>query len=162
MGGDLRSQGAAQYDSAPDTLEHIEKVRANIRKVKADLSVRSIKHDASKLVGPEKPIFDRIRPLLDTCDYGSDEYKRLMVDLRPALDHHFAHNRHHPEHHVDGVDGMNLLDLIEMVCDWQAAAMRKPDGDVRHGLTYNYERYGIVEQLANVIENTVEALWPSL
>ncbi len=146
-------------DSAHDTRVHIAKVQANLAKVCGQLSERAAIHDESKMVDPEKPIFDEIRPLLDTCEYGSDEYKALMVRLAPALEHHFAHNRHHPEFHDDGVNGMNLLDLVEMVCDWQAAAMRKPDGDVRKGLPYNFDRYGIDPQLARIIENTVEALW---
>lgn len=148
------------YDSAPDTLEHIGKVGRNLALVCSDLTARAGEHDSSKLQDPEKPIFDEIRPLLDTCEYGSDDYKKLMQGLRPALDHHFTHNRHHPEYHAHGIDSMTLLDIMEMVCDWQAAATRKPDGDVRDGLPYNFDRYGVSGQLARVIENTVEALWP--
>jgi hypothetical protein len=149
-------------DSYFDTKVHINKVRANLAKVAGILTERGFVHDESKLVDPEKPIFDEIRPLLDTCEYGGDDYKALMVRLKPALEHHFAHNRHHPEFFgEDSVNGMNLLDLVEMVCDWQAAAMRKPDGDVRKGLPYNFDRYNIDPQLARIIENTVEALWES-
>lgn len=149
------------YDSGLDTQVHISKVQANLAKVCGQLAERAAVHDESKLQEPEKPIFDEIRPLLDTCEYGSDDYKALMVRLGPALEHHFAHNRHHPEFFkVHGINGMNLLDLIEMVCDWQAASMRKPDGEVRNGLPYNFDRYNIDPQLATIIENTVEALWP--
>ena len=30
--------------------------------------------------------------------YGSDEYKACLTEMKPALDHHYAANRHHPEH----------------------------------------------------------------
>lgn len=78
--------------------------------------------------------------------------------MKPALDHHYAHNRHHPECHADGVNDMTLIDLIEMVCDWTASAKRNASGDVRKGLDFNAERFGISPQLLRIIKNTVEFL----
>jgi hypothetical protein len=50
---------------------------------------------------------------------------------------------------------MSLIDLIEMVCDWMAATMRVKDGDIYKSLEINQERFGIDEQLAGIIKNTV-------
>lgn len=151
-----------QQDSTADTLDHIGKVGAGIAQVCGELATRAAQHDASKLLPPEKAVYDRVRPLLDATEYGSDDYRAATAQLGDAFVHHCEVNRHHPEHFGDeGVDGMNLVDVIEMVCDWRAASQRRPGVDVRDGLAHNFEKYGIGEQLAAVIVHTVDALWPS-
>ena len=147
-------------DSAPDTLDHIGKVGANLAQVVAELSRRIGLHDASKLLPPEKATYDRVRPLLDAAEYGSDDYHAATKLLGPAFEHHCEVNRHHPEHFDNGVNGMTLIDVVEMLCDWHGAAQRRPNGHVSGGLQHNIEKYGIDPQLASIIQNTVEALWP--
>jgi hypothetical protein len=44
-----------------------------------------------------------------------------------------------------------------MVCDWIAAAERKPDDGVK--LAYNVRLFGIEPQLASILANTL-ARWP--
>jgi hypothetical protein len=150
-----------EQDSAPDTLDHIAKVGQNLALVVSNLALRAALHDQSKLALPEKPVYDRVRPLLDAAEYGSEDYHKATAQLGPAFEHHTAVNRHHPEHFGHrGVNGMNLMDVIEMLCDWHGAAQRRPGGHVAGGLDYNFEKYGIDSQLAKIIENTVEALWP--
>jgi hypothetical protein len=46
---------------------------------------------------------------------------------------------------------------VEVVCDWMAAAERKPDDGVK--LAYNVELFRIEPQLASVIANTL-GRWP--
>ena len=52
---------------------------------------------------------------------------------------------------------MDLFDLVEMVCDWIAAAERKPNDGVK--LAYNVLLFGIEPQLASILANTL-ARWP--
>lgn len=152
------SNGSA-YDSRADTLAHIHTVRDNIDTFVAGMLARGRRHDASKLEEPEKSMFDRVIPMLEGMAYGSPEYEAVVASARPALEHHYRRNSHHPEHHgAAGVAGMDLFDLVEMVCDWMAAAERKPDDGVK--LDYNVRLFGIEPQLASIIANTL-ARWPA-
>lgn len=150
------------YDSRPETRAHINRVRDFLAVATDNLRVRAERHDATKLVEPELSAFDVATPKLAELEYGSDEYRASLRELKPALEHHFAHNDHHPEHHSTGVNGMSLLSLLEMLCDWRAASERtKQRGDdpekvasFEAGLIYNFERFGIEPQLAGVMMNT--------
>ena len=88
------------YDSRIDTQQHINRVAALLEEVAARLRGRGLAHDASKLVSPEREVFDAVTPRLRGLTYGSPEYKASLADLGPALEHHYAHNRHHPEHNT--------------------------------------------------------------
>lgn len=85
------------YDSTEDTCKHIERVQDLIDVIVINLFHRSNKHDRSKLLPPEKPIFDEYTPKLKDSTYGSDEYKSYLANMQEALQHHYAHNSHHPE-----------------------------------------------------------------
>jgi len=52
------------YDSTEATVEHIDQVARRITAVIEELKRRAISHDASKLVDPEKDIFDVYTPKL--------------------------------------------------------------------------------------------------
>ena len=146
------------YDSRPDTWRHIETVRHYIGEAVVNLLNRSEAHDQSKLVSPERECFDEFTPKLKASTYGSDEYKAFLAGMGEALHHHYAENSHHPEHYPSGVAGMSVFDLLEMLCDWKAATERHDDGDIGRSLAINAERFGISEQLAHVLENTVEEM----
>lgn len=146
------------YDSRADTLAHIHKVRDNIDVFVAEMLARGCRHDASKLEEPEKSTFDAVIPLIAGLAYGSPAYEAVVERARPALEHHYRRNSHHPEHYgAVGVAGMDLFDLVEMVCDWMAAAERRPDDGVK--LAYNARLFGLEPQLASIIANTL-ARWP--
>jgi len=53
---------------------------------------------------------------------------------------------------------MTLLDVVEMLCDWKAASERTKQGSIAASLTHNKERFGISDQLAAILENTVREL----
>jgi hypothetical protein len=154
------------FDSRPDTQKHIDRVGDFMDEAIANLIRRAQEHDASKLVEPELPYFDAATERLATLVYGSPEYKASLADLKPALKHHFANNDHHPEHYYDGVRGMSLMALIEMLCDWRAASERTKQrtddpekvATFESGLEYNFERFGITGDLAEVLRNTVKEL----
>lgn len=120
--------------------------------------MRAGEHDMSKLSSPEIEIFVEYTPKLAGSTYGSEEYKRFLTEMKPALDHHYAVNRHHPEHFDNGVNDMNLLDLLEMLCDWKAATMRHNDGDIVKSIEYNKDRFGLSDQLTQILMNSVNLL----
>lgn len=146
------------YDSTEDTCKHIERVQDLIDVMVINLFHRANKHDRSKLLPPEKPIFDEYTPKLKDSTYGSDEYKSYLASMQEALQHHYACNSHHPEHHVGGIAGMSLLDLIEMLADWKAATERHANGDIRKSIDINTGRFRIDPQLAVILHNTVREL----
>jgi hypothetical protein len=147
------------YDSAPETLEHIDRVKHYMSEMVTDLFLRINKHDASKLEAPEKEYFDKYTPRLATLTFGSPEYTQNIQDLKPALEHHYAVNDHHPQFHgEDGINGMNLLSLVEMLADWKAAGERGKGGNIYKSIDINAERFGISKQLKKILINTAKYL----
>jgi len=140
------------------TQAHIEKVRKYIRFFTDKLTTRGEMHDASKMVSPEIELFAEHTENLSKIEYGSEEYKRELEELKPALDHHYSHNRHHPQYHKDGVSGMNLLDIMEMLCDWKASSERQKNGNLLKSIEINAERFNIDKQLMQILINTAQLL----
>jgi hypothetical protein len=147
-----------KYDSRVATEEHIAVVRGLLSRVLADLRRRQVEHDLSKLEPPEKEVFDEYTPKLAATTYGSEEYRSYLKAMRPALEHHYAHNRHHPEYHANGIRGMSLVDVLEMLCDWKAATLRHNDGDIRRSVEQNQERFGYGDELKQILLNTLPLL----
>jgi hypothetical protein len=145
-----------KYDSKADTLLHIKRVNQLMRIAARELIRRAKVHDISKLVSPEKELFDEYTPKLKNCTYGSDEYKGFLKELKVALDHHYKNNSHHPEHYKNGIDGFDLFDLIEMFFDWKAATERHADGDIIKSIEINKKRFDISEQICIIFRNTVK------
>jgi hypothetical protein len=146
------------YDSQADTLLHIKRVSELLNEAAIELLKRANKHDASKLLPPEKELFDEFTPKLKDCTYGSDEYKEYLKGLKVALDHHYANNSHHPEHYENGVNGFDLFDLMEMAMDWKAATERMNDGDIMKSIEINKERFNMSNQLCDILKNTVTTI----
>jgi hypothetical protein len=145
----------SHYDSTQGTLEHIREVQRRLIWFAFKLLGRAIKHDRSKLLPPEKEVFDQVVPRLKELTYGSKEYMAQLEEMQVALRHHYAANNHHPEHWGSGVNDMSLVDIVEMLCDWCAAVERHEDGDIFESLKINKERFKLTGQLADVIANTV-------
>lgn len=145
----------SDYDSRPDTILHIEKVREYLTLFMDGLLVRRNNHDLSKLASPEKEAYDLLTPRLAGLTYGSDEYRASLREMKPAIQHHYENNSHHPEHYPDGVSGFDLLDLVEMLCDWKAASMRHADGDILKSIEHNIGRFELEPQLASILKNTI-------
>lgn len=141
-----------------ETLSHILQVGVIINKVIRELLTRAEHHDASKLSGLELDGFVEWTEKLHSLTYGTPEYQASLDGLQPALRHHYARNRHHPQHFKNGVDDMNLIDVMEMLCDWMASSYRQDDGNIRLTLKVNAERFGIGDQLAKILDNTIDEL----
>lgn len=152
----MSESGLTQEQKAcnADTSEHIRTVQCYLHRAVKELLDRADAHDQSKLAPPEVALFTEYTPKLAGCTYGSAEYEGFRKAIKPALDHHYAKNRHHPEHFKHGVEDMNLLDLVEMFCDWKAATLRHHDGNLRKSIEHNRERFGLSPQLARILENT--------
>lgn len=148
----------AEQATNAQTWEHINQVQRFMGDAVRNLQERALVHDQSKLRPPEVAIFTEYTPKLKDSTYGSDEYKGFLQAMRPALEHHYANNSHHPEHYPNGINGMTLLDLVEMLADWKAATMRHANGDLGRSLVINRERFGMSEQLAQILENTAREL----
>ncbi len=146
------------YDSRMDTLQHIKRVNELLSQAASELLRRAAIHDNSKLNSPEKEFFDEFTPKLASSTYGSDEYKEFLRLLKPGLDHHYANNSHHPEHYENGVNGFDLFDLIEMFFDWKAAGERHNNGNIFKSIEINQKRFGISDQLTQIMINTAERL----
>jgi hypothetical protein len=124
--------------------------------VTTQLQKRAHDHDATKLAPPELELFTKYTDKLASTTYGSKEYKQFLKELKPALDHHYAKNRHHPEHYPNGVNDMTLIDLVEMFCDWKAATLRHADGNILKSIESNTKRFELSDQLAQIFKNTAE------
>lgn len=143
-------------EARKETLAHIERVAQLLDVFIAQLKARALSHDASKIEEPEFEEFVKRTGALKGLTYGSDEYKEQLKLLAPALTHHYQNNRHHPEFFDNGINGMNLVDLVELMADWKGATERHDNGDIMKSITLNTDRFGISEQLAQILRNTVE------
>lgn len=141
-----------------ETCKHIREVGRLLHICIIDLLERTHHHDQSKLAHPEVgPL--AVAPKLAGMTYQGAAYRQSCEgELKTALEHHYANNRHHPQHFKRGVDDMNLLDLLEMICDWKASSGRQHDGNLRKSIDSNIKRYEISQQLAEIMTRTAELL----
>lgn len=143
------------YDSSADTRAHVAKVQSLLANICAVLQTRAAEHDLSKFESPEKETYDELTPKLRNVEYGSKEYKEIITEMRPAIDHHYSVNRHHPEYYSNGVGGMSLIDLLEMIADWKAASERDERSvSFEKAFVISRNRFNINPQLAGIIWNT--------
>lgn len=138
-----------------ETYKHIKKVRSYLDRFIQELLHRGENHDNSKFEEPELSIFAENTSKLKDTEYGSEKYKQLLEEVKPAIVHHYSKNRHHPEHWVNGVNDMTLIDLLEMLADWKAATERNKDGNIRKSIEINAQKYNMSPQLKMIFENTV-------
>lgn len=141
-----------------ETFKHIRRVQEILTVVQAKIALRALEHDLSKTKAPELQVFTEFTPKLKNSTYGSDEYKGFLKEMKVALDHHYANNRHHPEHYEKGIEEMSLIDLIEMLCDWKAATERHADGDIQKSIIINQERFNYPPILSQIFRNTIKEL----
>ena len=110
-------------------------------KLAGKLVWRSIVHDLSKYGWTETKHFARTVRKLRNTTYGTDEYFALLESIKPAIEHHYAKNRHHPEHYENGIRDMGALDQLEMICDWCAACKKHKDGNPIQSAAINAHRF---------------------
>jgi hypothetical protein len=142
-----------------EAIKHIHKVRSLLALMIEELDQRARLHDLSKLESPEAEIFGEHTPELAKVEYDSAEYKALLEKVKPAVLHHYSKNRHHPEHWPNGINDMTLIDLVELLVDWKAATARNKNGNIKTSIEKNTARYGMSEQLAQIMQNTVREIF---
>ncbi|MBO7211146.1 MAG: hypothetical protein J6V44_09140 [Methanobrevibacter sp.] len=144
-----------------ETYNHMMSVSKKMAVIINKLIKTSTRHDASKVESKiESDLFIAMTPKLKSSTYGSEEYKKFLEELKPALDNHYKENRHHPEHFENGIKGMTLVDLIEMLCDWCAAVERHSDGNILKSIEINQKRFGYSDELKQILINTLEQELP--
>ena len=142
------------FDSRADTLKHSQRVGELMIQLAHELLDRATRHDRSKTEPPEVVTFNEFTPRLADLTYGSDEYRECLKAMGPALEHHYAMNRHHPEHFAEGINDMTLVDLLEMLADWKAASERHTDGSLDASLPIQQKRFRIDSQLMGILHNS--------
>ena len=149
-----------------ETRKHQQEVSCIMIDIAKRILDRATTHDASKLKDPEREIFAKHTKNLKNLTYGSDEYKKELELMKPALDHHYSSNHHHPEFNLINcfsnpgleVDGVHLIDIVEMFCDWVAATKRHADGNIGYSININQKRFSMTNQLTQILRNTAESL----
>jgi hypothetical protein len=144
-------------DFLTDLIDHKNRVGGYMRLVADELLRRACEHDNSKFSPSEFEAYESAFAGFQQHAFGTEEYKAVIEEIRPAVERHYAANDHHPEFFAGGVNDMNLVQIIEMVCDWIAASQRR-HGDLGESLRINKARFTISDQLQRIIENTVEDL----
>ena len=136
--------------------KHVFYVRKNVRRLVKEIHARAKVHDASKLEEPERTLLSENFADLGKTPYGTPEYDALLAKIKPALDAHYAQNRHHPEHWPHGIDDMDLVDILELLSDWCASVKKNKHGNIHRSIEVNTKRFNISPQLAQILTNTVE------
>lgn len=151
---------SAEETYLTETKEHVATVEAWMGRAIQSLANRSILHDQSKFQDPEKSGFMAMNAdaRLKEMTYGSDEYRAVLREHNPTIQHHYAHNDHHPEHTSAGISGMSLLALIEMLCDWKASTSRMKDGDLMRSIDINGDRFGYDDTMKVILIMTAREL----
>jgi hypothetical protein len=147
-----------EMDVLCDTILHVAEVKEGLEQFRTELTKRGLLHDMTKFQEPEFSAFVMTRPRFKKVNYGTSEYQKICDEVKPALDHHYANNRHHTAYHKNGINDMNLIDILEMIADWKAAERRSPDKSLKDTLEFAFKKYGIEEQLGTIIQNTLKNL----
>lgn len=147
-----------ERDVMRETLKHIYRVQHYLMVAQRVLVERIAGHDRSKFSPEEFDSFVIATPKLNGLTYGSPEYIESLRSIQPALDHHYAMNRHHAEHYPEGIREMNLVDLLEMICDWKAATERHANGDILTSIEKNQKRFGYSDDVKALLYNTVDLI----
>jgi len=108
---------------------------------------RGIKHDFSKLGWYEAKHYAKVIFKLKHSTYGSEEYKKMLEYIQPAIKHHYKKNSHHPEHYENGFQDMSELDRLELICDWESATHRHKNGNIYKSIEINQKRFGYDDKM---------------
>jgi hypothetical protein len=126
-----------------------------LMKFSGKLFYRGLVDDLSKYSLFEVKGYSQTLHKLKGTTYGTDEYKALLEELKPVIQHHYAHNRHHPEFYKNGVEDMAFIDVVEMFIDWKVACKKHADGDLSKSLGVNEKRFELDPQLTKIMRNSI-------
>lgn len=146
---------SSSFNTEAFIKQHIENVRKHLQTIISLLFVRAWKHDASKLEEPELSLWKKMDEE-PRYQYGTPEYTEKMARWQRVFEYHYAKNRHHPEHFEGGISDMNLIDIIEMMCDWLGYKKVLTYSEACEVVETQIKRYGISEELGQIIKNTLD------
>ena len=109
---------------------------------KWELYRRGWRHDNSKYRWAEASLFAKTIFNLKRSTYGSEEYKKILESIQPAIKTHYERNSHHPEHYKNGFSDMSALDKLELIADWESATHRHKNGSIFKSIKINQKRFG--------------------
>lgn len=139
------------------TFKHKVFVLGYIIRFCAKLVWRGIFHDLSKFTLYEGYIYGQSLPEFKKAKYGTEEYGRVLEMAQPAIEHHYALNRHHPQHFAEGYRSMNLLDFTEMYFDWKAASNKSSGtGSLEKSLLINAKRFKMSPDIVGIMMNSTD------
>lgn len=142
------------------TKNHINLVNKYIKFINYEILKRGKNHDKSKLRYPEVDKFSSyLKDKNRNNQYGSEEYKKFLEDMKITLNHHYQENRHHPEHFKNGILDMNLIDLIELICDWKATSTINKNDDLIKSIILGQERFKYSDEIKQLLINTAHTLY---
>lgn len=107
---------------------------------------RGWKHDLSKYKWSEASYFAKTIFDLKHSTYGSEEYKKMLESIQPAIQTHYKKNSHHPEYYKNGFQDMTELDKLELIADWHAAVKRHATGNIYKSIEINQKRFGYSDE----------------
>lgn len=148
-------QDTSAFKTIKSILKHKKSVKEKLFFLIKELSKRAEVHDDSKLQQPE------INWLIEMdreprYPYGSKEYFEKMKRWSKFFEHHYKMNRHHPDHFESlGILGMTLVDLAEYLCDIISYFDEMHVADAIKTIEDQQARFGLDEQLAQVLKNTL-------
>ena len=143
-----------------EVLRHMGVIRNYMKDFTDELTARAFVHDFSKLKEPELSMLVELSELSDERhEYGSSAYSDMLKKIEPLLKEHNSVNTHHPEHYENGIDGMDLYDICEMFIDWRVASEKHEGSDIWKSLEVGKERFGMSDQLYNILKNTADRTW---
>ena len=139
-------------------LSHKLSVKIGVQRIIDNLYHRGESHDDDKLDGDILDSFYNVSNRFENVKFGSVEYEQNLEFLKPVLDKHYETNDHHPQHNKDGISGMNFMSMLEMLVDWKSASSAYGDNTFEESMQINKKRFGIDEQLYEVMRNTAKSL----
>lgn len=142
-------------------LKHKKSVYNRLLFLANELKKRAEVHDDSKLRSPE------VGYLIDMdkegkVDYGSEAYFEKMKKWDCFFKHHYKENTHHPDHHQLGIDDMTIIDLCEYMIDVVSYFEDLQISDAIDTIDAQQERFGLSDQTANVLKNTLVAYYSNM
>ncbi len=127
-------------------------------KIGLKLIYRGLIHDLSKYGWKEtKHFYPNIFKLKQT-EYGTEEYRELLRQVKPAITEHYSKNRHHPEYYDGTVKQMSFVDEMEFILDCIAATRKNKNGDPIKSIEHNKVRFQYDETRVELYKKILKEL----
>lgn len=148
--------------TAESIIKHKKSVKRRLLFVIDEIKKRADHHDDSKLDYPELGWLVAMDKE-GRVPYGSDAYFEKQKRWECFFKHHYDGNTHHPDHFgLEGTHGMTIIDLVEMMCDIISYSDELESTKVFDLVNEQAERFGLSEELADILKNTITTYFASI